>query len=183
MLEPCGLSLSAAQHVLATEIAGPPAQPAPLLYDADAVAQLAARPLIDTSEVARVCPTGYLVARLPRQRRFLVGSPWSDQSARLEGPWRMDAMVHLVVAVLVSRESGFPLILLASGFVVAGAEVTGLRGSTLAEQRFDVEPAGAWFDRFRGRRCAAGRGRQTELRGWAAAAPVRRSARIGPLQE
>lgn len=161
-----GMSRSAAQHVLATGAAGRPIQRSPLLYDLATVDECARRPLVDDSRVARVCPAGYLVARLPRTRMFDVAASWEDRSTVLAGPWRVDPKVHLVLSVRVATGYRLPLVLLVSGFVLAGADLVGMGRPTLAATPLVVEPPGEWFDLFRGRRCAAGRGRQTELRGW-----------------
>lgn len=182
-----GVSRASVGHLLATGIAGPavPTSSAQL-YDGDAVADLAERPLVDPGTAAQVAPHGYLVARLPRNRVVRTDAPWSELADVVAGPWRVDATVRLVLVARVSVGVRLPLVLTVAGFAVAGADITDVVASGEAEglTAFQVEPPREWFAAFRGRLCVTGRGRPTQLLGWPAwRQQPRPRAQVRPLQQ
>lgn len=171
LLAPCGLSLMATQHLLATGIAGRPmVTRGAYLYDRAAVAGLASARDVDNHEFTDDCPHGYLVVRLPRQATYDVAGDWDERERVLRGPWRIGRRTIIVIAARMYQRKHFPLVLTASGFVVGGAEVVGIAGGGDVDPGrtvvFDIAPPGAWLSNFIGRRCALGRGPQMMLRGW-----------------
>ena len=165
-----GLSLSAAQHLLSTGIAGEPVRAAGVkLYDAMRVEAVASRPAVTKDEVRALFPLGAMVIRLPRGRVVSATAEWPDTAQLLAGPWPFSFAYTSAVAVHYWQGRGVPLLLTVSGFVLSGAVTTNGAPNGSAEhpewQSFELEAPGSWLETLRGRSLAFGRGAPVELLG------------------
>lgn len=144
-----GVTARQARQALAAGLAGEPERTrAALLYDEPRVTALAGRTPVDQPTMDRACPHGCFVARRAEQ---------------LEGPWDFSPWSAALVAARVDQHGGFPFLATVAGFVVAGAEITGLAGAGERQYLFTLGPAGGWFGDFAGRRCPTGPGRPWAL--------------------
>jgi hypothetical protein len=133
-----------------------------VLYDEQSVRELVSRPTVDRDELATTCPHGLYVARLPRDLCVDVTGSWERTAARLSRVPAMPAMTAALLQVRL-RMSGrrLPWVATVSGFVVLGADLTGIieaSGVDGPEQRFRLEPPGKWFAGLERRWFPTGRG-------------------------
>jgi hypothetical protein len=139
------LGRETASRVLAAGLAGEPVEtPAAHLYDADRVAALRARPVVDdTTPLPAACANGVLVARI--DPRVPPGPP---ELAR--GPWRLSFGRWAALTVLINQHAMMPLVMTVGGFVLGGADVVGSAGAP-EDRRLTLlrtRPAGDWFAAF-----------------------------------
>jgi hypothetical protein len=127
-----------------------------LLYDADVVRELAARPLVSPGLMRSVAPEGYLVTQIDLHAR----SPLEELLAEARALPR--SMSSLNAALLFVRPGGrMPLVVTIAGFVVACADAVGWDADGL-----ELRPAGRWSRRVLHAQLPTGRGR-----GWTSQEP------------
>jgi hypothetical protein len=153
--------LSSDEHarlLLRTGIAGRGEQTSNgVLFDDARVAELCHRPAVDRKELARRCPHGLMVVRLPRSTRLDVTGSWREVADQVvEATSRQRPMTPWSVALASVRIRAWgPLPLAATllGYVVLPADLTGLgeHGPVLA-------PPGSWAGAVEGRRLHTPRG-------------------------
>lgn len=144
-----GVTRTPARLLLKTGVAGTPTprSDGSLGYDFSCIDALTRRQFVVEEELAETFPTGLAIARLAPSRPWDAMATRSDQLSVLAGPWRMSLTVFAGISAYIRRDGPFPLVATTSGFVLAGAEISGLtwgeHATTLA-----LRPAGGWFDRL-----------------------------------
>lgn len=160
VLQSAGLGGRQARRVLDCGLAGPPLPTsAALLYDRDRVIELAGRPELDGATADAATPGGLFVAR----RDVDVLAPEGEQRATLRGGWGFSPLAALIVRVRVAQHGHVPLVATVGGFVVTGANILEVLGSSDGYHLVLREP-GPWFETFRARRFPTGPGRPWVLR-------------------
>jgi hypothetical protein len=138
--------------LLRTGIAGPglPTS-AGVLYDEEAVNELRLRPTVDERELARACPQGVYVARLPRAARLDLTQPWREAAQQateaLAGQRPMTALSAALTTVRITAWTSLPFVATFLGYVVLAADLV-----ELGERGPHLEPPGAWARAVDGRR-------------------------------
>ncbi|GAB3866970.1 hypothetical protein GCM10028801_40020 [Nocardioides maradonensis] len=165
-----GLSLSAAQHLLRTGVAGQPVMTtAARLYDANRIEELARRPAVSAEECQALFPDGFLVARLPRTRSVDAEAAWPDTIDALRGPWPLGPWQAMTVYCWQRLGRQVPLLLSVSGCVISGALTTDFRRADGdARPRamcFELAAPGTWLGGVTGRMLGLGRGAPVEIVG------------------
>jgi hypothetical protein len=119
---------------------------------------VAQRPLVDESVLAAACPRGLYVGRASRTIRLDVSSPWEEVSKQVR---QRPVMPALSVALLMARlrlVGRLPWVATLCGFVVHGADLTGLDHWPDGHDAFRLEPPGPWFVHLQRRWFPTGRG-------------------------
>lgn len=156
-----GLSRAPARALLQTGTAGTPRRGPrrSLLYDSEAVAALARRPIVDLDRLAEQWPTGLVVARIARDTPWRTDDPEHLRLERLAGPWQTAFMLRVAVSAWVRSDGYFPLLATVSGYVVDGADIiTEPYDHPDGGFRLDLRPASDWFEALKDRRWPEGRG-------------------------
>ena len=137
--------------------------PSAVLYEGDRVDALVRRPTVEPDAVARHCPEGlFLDRRVTDVRRFDPLGVAAVDELRLG--WLNGALL----AVSVDLNGSLPYVATVCGFVVLGAEITGVRSGVPGHFSLELTEPGAWFEAWRGRRWPTGPGREWSLLGRAA---------------
>jgi len=167
-----GLSRRQARLALGAGLADDPIRTsAATLYDAERVDTLVRRPVVDEGALAELCRGGVLVDRriVDARRARGFGVDVVDEIAI--SPW-----VALEIRLWVEKKGWFAYVATVCGFVVLGADITGLSPGTGTStgRRLLLEPPGPWFAACQGRRWQLGRGPSWLVRGrrWGAGAAM-----------
>jgi hypothetical protein len=135
-----------------------------LFFERHQVQALADREWLDTDAQDEACPLGVYIARLSRSSTVDLTRPWADIAEQLGPVPTMPMMTTALLEVTIRAASRLPWVAILHGYVVCGADLTGLR-STDEGMRFLLEPPGDWFDTWRERRLPGRRGgRPWEIR-------------------
>jgi hypothetical protein len=150
-----GLARDQARQVLATGLAGPGIRTAgALLYDEAKIHDLRRRPTARNADLDPRCRAGMFVTR---GRHLDCSAPRSEQLASVCGGWRLSPFTVVLMQTRAERGQPLPFIATVGGFVILGAEIHGVRGTTTAAT-LDLGNPGPWFDAFRDKRFETGRG-------------------------
>ena len=165
-----GLSLSAAQQLLRTGVAGQPLiTPGVRLYDVRRITDLVERPEISAGECTALFPDGCLVARLSRDRSADATASWPATIPLLQGPWLLGPWQYLAVYCWQRLGRDVPLLVSVEGCVISGAMASGLcppgESAPAGSVRFDLGPPGPWLGEVTGRMLRLGRGAPVEMIG------------------
>ncbi len=164
-----------ARALLRSGAAGPGIVTGPgVLFDQDHVRALADRPWLDASAQEDACPQGVYLARISRTALIDLTRPWPDVAAQLDHVPPMPVMTTALLELRVRASARFPWVATMHGFVVFGADLTGLETLEAGGLRFCLEPPGEWFASWRGRRLESPRGG----RPWVIQRGVIRPARV-----
>jgi hypothetical protein len=146
-----GLGQAATARVVAAGLVGPSRAVAGAhLYHADRVEALARRPLVEEdTPLPPSCRDGVIVVRT----NPLVDGPLST-------PRRLATGRAAVLRVLLAERGYLPMVVTVAGFVVTGADVTGVRtdDSEPPMTTLVTRPATDWFEAFEGHRLMTGAG-------------------------
>jgi hypothetical protein len=170
LLERAGLTRNRSRRLLASGMAGEPVATAgALLYEAERISELAARPVVSEERLMGACPGVLFVAR----RDLPLSAPCVEPLAVLAGGWPISSATALYLDLWIERHGYVPLVATICGFVAAGAEIVGVtsdpdgtptfRDPLIA--RFDLRGAGDWFDVFEHHRLDTGPGRAWSILG------------------
>jgi hypothetical protein len=123
------------------------------LYDEQRVFALAARPLVEETDLLTACPDGLYIARLPRSASVDATQPWEALTRELGWMPAMPGLTAALLGVRVKVCARLPWVATLCGFVVAGAEIVGFREVPGAGTAFVLEPPlGDWFSLLESRR-------------------------------
>jgi hypothetical protein len=112
-------------------------------YDEDAVRGVRSRPRVDERDLARACPRGVFVLRLPRTADLDLSCPWPEvarqvtQTMRRQRP--MTSLTAALTCVRIRAWGPLPFAATFLGYVVLAADLT-----ELGEDGPRLEPPGAW---------------------------------------
>lgn len=161
LLAAAGLSFEQSRALLRTGVAGPGLRVGTSLgYDADAIAALALRPEVETAALRGETPNGLFVARLGRDVAIDLEDPWAEVADRLGDQPAMPELTRALLAARISAYRRLPWVATTSGFVVFGADATGVGAvPQVGSTRFVLEPPGPWWRALEGRRLSTRRGR------------------------
>lgn len=160
------LSRDQARRVLDAGLAGPARRTAgKLLYDADRVEALLARPMCSEEVLDRIRP---FVARLGRGRSIDLRATWTEQADAARHGWRLPPLTRVALLRLGALGPGrHPFVAALGGWVVLGAEIVGWTVDDQPAPRrsallcsFVLEKPGGWYDEVapaRGSRCITAR--------------------------
>lgn len=150
-----GLARDQARQVLATGLAGPGIRTAgAVLYDEAKVHQLRRRPNARRTDLDPRCHDGMFVTR---GRHLDYSAPRSAQLASVRGDWWLSPLTVVLLETRAEQGRPVPFIATVGGFVVLGAEIRGVRGTTKTAT-LDLADPGPWFDTLRDKRFETGRG-------------------------
>lgn len=150
-----GLARDQARQVLATGLAGPGVRTASaLLYDEAKIHELRRRPTVRSTGLDPRCRDGMFVTR---GRHLDCSAPRREQLAAVGGGWWLSPFTVVLLETRAERGRPVPFIVTVGGFVLLGAEIRGVRGTTKAAT-LDLADPGPWFDALRDRRIETGRG-------------------------
>lgn len=146
------LSRDQARRVLASGLAGPARRTkGVVLYDADRVEALLARPMCAYETLDRIRP---FIARLGRGRSLDLGATWAEQADVARRGWRLPLLTGVMLRRLGSLgPDRHPFVATLGGWVVLGAEITGWSVDDQPTPRrsalrcsFHLEEPGDWYD-------------------------------------
>ena len=129
-----------------------------VLFERDAVTELADRPWLDRSAQEAACPLGSYVARLPRTTSVDLTRPWAEIAQQVSPIPTMPPMTTTLLGVSIRAAGRLPWVATLHGFVVLGGDLAGIRVDDQDVRRFRLEPPGEWFAAWRHRRVALSRG-------------------------
>ena len=152
-----------ARRLIACGAAGPATRTAgSLLLDDRRVAELAARPHLTEDDLAATCPWGVFIARR-EVRAFGTGEEaWRE----LGRDWRFSPWTMVWLRSRIDRHGFVPLVATVSGFVLGGAEITGVSQARAGLFGLELHSPGAWFDGVRDTRVDTPPGRPWVMLGW-----------------
>lgn len=166
-LEQADISGGRARSALEHGLAGPPVRTsAAHLYDGERVEALANRKVIDPWEMRARASRGFLVSRRAVSVDVAHAELLDELSAMPRG---MSPYTALSLLFADWHVDGLPFVATVAGFVVLGAEVSGVEGG-----RMLLRPPGAWFDGMADAQFPTGQGRPWTLqepRVWGKAPP------------
>lgn len=152
-----------ARILLRTGIAGAPVETAgAYVFDDAAVEALRLRPPVDERALARMCPQGVYVARLPRTLALDLSGPWSDiarQVTRALAQQRpLTPLSGALIGVRIQAWGFLPFVATLLGYVVLAADLTqlgadgprleapGSWATAVVDRRFHTRPGGRpWY--------------------------------------
>jgi hypothetical protein len=123
------------------------------------VRALADRPPVTAEELPQTCPGGLYVARLRRETRVDVGTPWRTCADAVATQPRMPGLTAALFGVRMRATGGLPWAATLCGFVVLCAQARGFGDADSDTVRFDLAPPGPWATSFERRRLATRPGR------------------------
>jgi len=129
-----------------------------VLFERDAVIELADRPWLSRSAQDDACPRGSYLARLPRTTSVDLTRPWAEIAQEVSPIPAMPAMTTALLAVSIRAAGRLPWVATLHGFVVLGGDLSGIPVDEQGVRRFRLEPPGEWFAMWRHRRVALSRG-------------------------
>ncbi len=152
-----------ARLLLRTGIAGEPIRtPHGPVYEQAAVDALRLRPIVDERELARSCPHGVWIARLPRSAALDLRGSWSDVARDVlticadQRP--MTTWSAALVAARMKAWGPLPFVATYLGYVVLTGDL-----ARLTEAGPQLEPPSAWSRVVDGRRWQTPRGGRPHL--------------------
>ncbi len=160
ILRDAGLTRDRARRLLATGVAGSGLRTSgALLYDEERVWALGDRRFVTERAVAAACPHGLLVGRLGADSTVSVTDDPVDRRRAVSGPWRPKQGWRMLIRSRCRAGITIPFVATVSGYVVLGADVTGLRSDGAAASHLQLAEPGGWYDDvLRERRWPGGRG-------------------------
>ena len=129
-----------------------------VFFDSDVVKALADRTWLDENAQDDACPQGAYIARLARTTSIDLTRPWAEVAAQLDRVPTLPIMTAALLGVSVTAAGRLPWVATLHGFVVLGADLTGIESRHDRGTRFRLEPPGDWFAAWRHRRVAGSRG-------------------------
>jgi hypothetical protein len=144
--------------LLRTGIAGPAsASPHGPAYEEADVHALRLRPLVDERELARVCPHGLWVCRLPRSAELDLRTSWNDVARQVldvgAEQRRMTTLSVALAGVRITAWGPLPFVATFLGYVVLTADVV-----RLDQEGPQLGPPGGWSRALEGHRWHLPRG-------------------------
>ena len=121
------------------------------MFEEDAIEAVRVRPAVDPAELARVCPHGLLVVRLPRSARIDVTGAWWDVARDVTRAFaqqrQMTPLSAALTGVRIRAWGPLPFVATFLGYVVLVADLV-----ELAQDGPDLVPAGPWAAAVENRR-------------------------------
>jgi hypothetical protein len=125
-----------------------------VFFDREAVRALASRPLLDDDGQQEACPRGVYLARLSRSSGIDLTRPWADIAEQVDRVPAMPTMTTALLEVSVRITGRLPWVATLHGFVVLGADLTGLDVRSDGH-RFRLDPPGEWYAAWHHHRVAS----------------------------
>jgi hypothetical protein len=157
-----GLDPESARRVLVAGLAGPVVRTrAATLYDASRVQELIERARPSAGAMPEPHVETFVARMAPG--RLDVRMPLDEQLDAVGGGWRLGIWTAGYLAIVGGMRGCLPFLATVGGIVALGAEITGSespgrRDGQDARHAFTLQPAGPWFDPWRGVLLPTGQG-------------------------
>jgi hypothetical protein len=150
--EMAGIGRQQSRRALLCGVAGPAARTGgALLYDEQAVRDVARWPAADHGDLLGACPGGVLVIRLARGEEPAPGASWEERMQAIRVQPHLGFAAWLQVCAFLSVHGRLAVVVTVCGYPVLLADLTSFRGAgELVE--LGLEPPGEWSELLAGRR-------------------------------